>query len=192
MILREKSNLDTRLFLKYLQYNGFKVNDYKKLLEISQSPEDSISKLIKDYDQFLLTFFSIDSSLEKAGIKGSIGFIKDGKIIYPDRKFLDQTAFERRKDHHDYPEISDFDVILSGKITDSAFAAATLKQPKFFGFCNDLNDKNNAFQERRAKLLLEEIIKSGQDNYEMVSETLSPDSIYSNGKRLVLIKEKVK
>lgn len=158
---------EAQIFLNYLKNQGFQPNIYKKILELGNCPEQSLSRLLKKYKPYLLSYMSSDERLKKIGIRGGKGYIKEGQIIYPEKPSETATIRSRIYDKRDYPTIDDFGVIISSTLNEKAFAAASIPIDKYFGFCLDQDDKNLSFQINRGHLLLEEIKSSGQKDYEL-------------------------
>lgn len=175
---------NAQIFLEYIKHMGFDPTKYKRILELGQTPEESMVYFLKKYNPYLLTFISSDKRLEEIGVEGGKGYIQNGKIIYPEKASDVVPLPERVKDKRPYPTIDEFDVLISRGITDKCFASAKLPQDKFFGFCLDQDDKNLNFQARRCHYLLEEINASGQEEYELKKATTK------NGKVLYLVKNR--
>lgn len=86
--------IDSLLMLKYMISEGFNPNNYKRILELSQSVPNSISKdLVEFCNQYLLSKKVIYSELDAYSIDGAVGYVENNnvfvpKTIYNDERFL--------------------------------------------------------------------------------------------------------
>lgn len=171
---------DAKLFLQCLKFYGFNPKSDQKILEISGQPETSISRLIKnDAQPFLVSHLgTTDKRLKKVRVKGGLGHIKKGNIIYPNKPSDNEGRKLIWQDKHPYPTADKFDVIISRGITDNTFEAASMPQEKWFGFCADKDDPNNEFRVRRINNLLITIKDYGQTEYNLVQHSIESKVIY--------------
>lgn len=175
---------ETQMILNYMRTEGFTPKKYKSILELGGTPEAALSCLLKQYNPFLLSFMLNDDRLKNMGIHGAKGYISNGEIIYPEKSSFGKTLKEEVMDKRYYPTIENFDVLISTSLNDKAFAAVSLPQDKFFGFCMHKDDNNLKFQVDRCHHLLEEIKLSGQEDYEITNKETS------NGNVIYLVKKR--
>ncbi len=84
---------DSLLMLKYMISEGFKPNNYERILELLQSAPLSLSKNLKEYNPYLLSKKVLYSELDDYGIDGSYGYLENSEIVVPktienDNRFL--------------------------------------------------------------------------------------------------------
>lgn len=175
---------ESQIILNYMRSEGFEPKKYKSILELGGTPEEALSCLLKQYNPFLLSFMLNDDRLKNMGIHGAKGYILNSEIVYPEKSTFGKTIKEELKDTRYYPTIENFDVLISTSLNDKTFAAASLPQDKFFGFCLHKDDKNAKFQVDRCHHLLEEIRLSGQEDYEITNKEVS------NGNVIYLVKKR--
>lgn len=115
MVKQDKS----LMFYEFIESNGFNPNNCN-ILELNRSVSDSISKNMKEYEQFLLSRKVQYNELEKYGIKGASGYMEGrGEIFVPksleaDKYFrINNPKIPFRKYGYVYPDLYEFNSIIS-------------------------------------------------------------------------------
>ena len=74
---------DAKLLLEYMILNGFSPRSYHNILELNQTVNNSLSKYLKEYKQFLLSTKVNYQELLEHNIKGARGYLdrNDGIVI---------------------------------------------------------------------------------------------------------------
>lgn len=177
---------NTKNFLRFIEKYGFNPKKYKKILELGNTPDTSMAKILKRYKPFLLSYLVTEKSLKEAKILGMPGDIEDGKIVYPDQKASQEASLKNRiAESPTHPSLKRFDVIISRGVTKKAFDTVGTPQDKFIGFCLDRNDPSYEFNLLRTRILLDELNKHEKNEYELVTNDNS-----SSSKGMCLIKRK--
>lgn len=188
MTIEEKNREieNAEIFLDFIQMHGFNPEKYRKILEIGNSPDTSMSRMLKKYKPFLLSYMISKRDLKKARIHGMPGDIENGRIVYPDQKASEEAGLKSRiAESPTHPSLKRFDVIISRGVTKKAFDTVGTPQDKFIGFCLDRNDPSYEFNLLRTRILLDELNKREKDEYELVTNDNSASS-----KGMCLIKRK--
>ena len=73
---------NTELFAKYLQENGLTHANHQRILEVLNSPSNSISRYI-DKNSFLLNNLVTEEELREYGLEGEIGTLTEDGITFP-------------------------------------------------------------------------------------------------------------
>lgn len=199
--------IDSLLMLEYMISEGFNPNNYERILELSQSAPNSISKdLVEFCNQYLLSKKVIYSELDAYGIDGAVGYVENNNIfvpktIYNDERFL-HTPVRRLYTKHSYgiPSIDEFgatifyqDSILGGEFSDILTNTLGIEE-KFFGFITqkDRNTKNEKFlneeflnEEFFLHISVGSLNQRSRNEYELTHDTISKEN-----KELYLIKRK--
>ena len=72
-----ESNINSALFLQYIQAYGFDPDNYLYMLELFQSAKGSISQFLKPYRQYLLSRRVEYDELNQLGIDGAYGYFHE-------------------------------------------------------------------------------------------------------------------
>lgn len=185
--------IDLLLMLKYMISEGFNPNNYKRILELSQSVPNSISKdLVEFCNQYLLSKKVIYSELDAYSIDGAVGYVENNnvfvpKTIYNDERFL-HTPYKRLFTKHCYgiPSIDDFgvtifyqDCILYGEFSDILTNTSGIEE-KFFGFITqkDRNKKNKEIEEFFLGTSVSIINQKSRNEYELTHDTIKNKELY--------------
>lgn len=155
---------NAELFAKYLQENGLKDTNYKRILEILNAPSNSISRYLNQ-NTFLLNNLVTEEELREYGLEGDVGTLTEYGITLP-RKII----AKKRKDNLPIPTITDFDLIIGNGISNTSFIAGDFPQDKLFGFCSDSDNPNLKLRLSRAESLVESYNEKGQGTYEIQSD----------------------
>ena len=70
-----KNRINSLLFLDYMLNNGFNPRECRKVLELFQSANGSISQHLKDNDSYLLSKNVDYSEIDSIGIDVAYGFL---------------------------------------------------------------------------------------------------------------------
>lgn len=186
-----ESNINSALFLQYIQVYGFNPDKYLYILELFQSAKGSISQFLKSHRQYLLSRQVEYDELEQLGIDGAYGYINEDGILVPktidnDIRFL----YEPLKrlyipNSYECPTINNFDVIIANGTSPYMNNTANFSQDKYLGFCMDDTDKILDISVKRYEQLVDLINRKSKDNY-----VLEHDRISSKGKELCLIRKR--
>ena len=147
-------NINSALFLRYIEEYGFYPNNYCYILELIQSAGNSMSQFLREYRHFLLSRKVEYVELDKMFIDGAYGYINECGIIVPktlanDERFLySQPKTIHLRHSYNVPTIEDFNVIIANGISTSLKNLVNFPHDKYIGFCMDSNDENleNAFR----------------------------------------------
>lgn len=186
-----ESNINSALFLQYIQTYGFDPDNYLYILESFQSAKGSISQFLKPYKQFLLSKQVKYDELDQLGIDGAYGYFHENEILVPKTHYSDNRFLytPNRMFHppHIYglPTIDNFDVIIANGTSTYMNNTANFSQDKYLGFCMDDTDKNLDISFKKYKQLVDLINKKNSDEY-----VLEHDQISSKGKELCLIRKR--
>ena len=195
IIISKKSineeNINSALFLKYIETYGFNPNNYHNILELFQSAKGSMSQFLRQYNQYLLSRQLNYDELDKMGINGAYGYFHSDGIVVPkttenDNRFL-HTPVKRLYIKHIYgvPTINNFDVIIANGTSPYMNNTANFGIDKYLGFCMDDTDENLAISFERYEYLVNLLNRQSQEEY-----TLEHDTLSSKGKQLCLVKKK--
>jgi len=201
MGLEENLNVDViskiinaYLFKEYIESKGFNPERYNQLLELNQDVLGSVSALLKDYQQFLLSTRVNYNELQSVRIYGANGFIeKDGifvpKTIEADDHFfggyLPKVPYIRH--WYEYPKIGEdfceYDVTISNGISEEDQFDLILRSNMdlFLGDVLDTNDKNYALNKKQLLMKLSQI----RDN--STGLNISADYDHKLGKEYILL-----
>ncbi len=186
-----ESNINSALFLQYIQAYGFDPDNYLYMLELFQSAKGSISQFLKPNRQFLLSRQVKYDELDRLGIDGAYGYFHEDEIVVPkhavnDNRFL-YAPVKRLYTPHSYgcPTMTDFDVIIANGTSPYMNNTANFDQDKYLGFCMDDTDENLAISFERYEKLVDLINRKSRDEY-----VLEHDRLSSKGKELCLIRKR--
>ncbi len=186
-----EANINSALFLKYIESYGFDPDNYLYMLELFQSAKGSISQFLRPYKQYLLSGRVKYDELDMLNIYGAYGSLNEDGILVPktlinDNRFLN-TPVKRLYPKHSYgcPTIDDFDVIIANGTSPYMNNTANFSQDKYLGFCMDDTDKILDISVKRYEQLVDLINRKSKDNY-----VLEHDRISSKGKELCLIRKR--
>ena len=87
---------ESYLFLKYLLEEGkFNPNNYEGILELGQSVPNSLSKYLRDFNQYLLSKKVVYEELDSLGLNGAYGYLEQGifvpKSLENDKHFIEDA-----------------------------------------------------------------------------------------------------
>ena len=186
-----EQNIDSYLFLDYIKSFGFNPENHSYILELFSSPKESISQFLNNYNQFLVSNSVNYRDLNELGIKGGCGYFTQSEIVVPktlknDDIFLhNKTISSFHKLGYDVPHLNDFDVIIGNGITKNISDLTCMKQPKFIGFCGNINSKQSKelLKEYKKLFTVFEFIKKNDYKFEY-------DTLKDKGKEMCLIRKK--
>ena len=186
-----EENINSALFLKYIEAYGFNPNNYYNILELFQSARGSMSQFLRQYNQYLLSRQVNYDELDKIGINGAYGYFHSDGIVVPktienDNRFL-YTPVKRLYTKHSYgaPTIDDFGVIIANGTSPYMNNTANFDQDKYLGFCMDDTDENLDISVERYEQLVDLINRKSRDEY-----VLEHDRLSAKGKELCLIRKR--
>ncbi len=186
--------INAYLFKEYIESEGFNPERYSQLLELNQDVLGSVSTLLKDYQQFLLSTRVNYNELQSAGIYGANGFVeKDGlfvpKSLEADDHFfggyLPKVPYIRH--WYEYPKIGEdfceYDVTISNGISKEDQFDLILQSDMdlFLGDVLDISDENYEINKKQLLMKLFQI----RDNSTGLS--ISADYDHKFGKEYVLL-----
>ena len=90
----KEENINSALFLKYIEEYGFEPQKYQIIWELFQSPKGSMSQFLKSYDQYLISELTFYDGLSEIDIKGAMGEIWNQNIVINTKYFrtpVDET-----------------------------------------------------------------------------------------------------
>lgn len=182
------------LFKKYIESKGFNPERYGQLLELNQDVLGSVSRLLKNYQQFLLSTKVDYSELQFTGIHGAKGFVEKDGIFVPKSLEADDYFFggylpkvPYKRHWYAYPKIGEnfceYDVTISNGISkeDHFDLIFHSDMDLFLGDMLDISDKNYEINKRKLLMKLDQI----RDN--SIGLNISVDSDHSTGKEYVLL-----
>ena len=152
IIKTNNENINSYIFLDYIKSFGFKEENYKKILELFSSPEDSIGQFLKKEKVFLLSDkVNIDSLLKMnmKGANGSVNVDLDKGIFIPksienDKILLrGKTLSQFNKVPYNVPSINEFDVIIGNGYIKNIEDTALLNIDKYIGCCMDIDNQKS-------------------------------------------------
>ena len=76
-------NINSALFLKYIESFGFNPNNYGIIWELGQSAKGSMSQFLREYNQFLVSRQVDYAELDELGINGAYGYFQKNGIYIP-------------------------------------------------------------------------------------------------------------
>ena len=190
---------DAKLLLEYMILNGFSPRSYHNILELNQTVNNSLSKYLKDYKQFLLSTKVNYQELLETNIKGARGYLdrNDGivipKSIMGDEYFktINPIALDGSRGRYKGPNVNDFYYVISNgyysndQLLDLINTFKYNVHERFFGLVVDRNSYDYYKVLISFKYLFDFIKKELDDNYVMES-----DKISSLDKEIYLIKKK--
>ncbi len=160
----ENKIINAYLFKEYIESKGFNPENYNQMLELNQDVLGSISTMLRDYRQFLLSTKVKYSELQSAGIYGANGFVEKNGLFVPKSLEADAHFFggylpkvPYRRHWYEYPKIgedfSEYDVTVSNGISKEDQFALILRSDMdlFLGDVLDMSDAN--YQAKREQLL---------------------------------------
>lgn len=184
-------NINSALFLQYIEAYGFNPSNYMTIWELVQSAKGSMSQFLREYNQYLLSRKVNYNDLDALGINGAYGYFHEDGICIPkttenDNRFL-HTPVKRLYTPHSYsyPNIEEFDAIIANGTSVYMKNVANFEQDKYLGFCMDENDENLGISLERYERLLDLINRQSRSEY-----VFEHDKISSKGKELCLIRKK--
>lgn len=189
---------ESTLVLEYMLSNGFNPNNSKGILELLQSAPESMSKYLKNYNQYLLSNKVKYNELENYGIKGACGYLDGEGINVPkslesDAYFYDSPILRIKRIGYKLPSLDEFDTIIFSGLWDRLETPRILQLAKYddfnrlFGFACDFHDEQLSQKLKIFKLFLETLNDHSNKEFEIVHDTVS-----RKNKELFLIKEKDK
>ena len=112
---------DAKLLLEYMILNGFNPRNYHNILELNQNVNNSLSKYLKDYKQFLLSTKVDYQELLDNNILGAKGYLdRNDGIVIPKSikgddyfKAINPKALEGNRGRYKGPDINDFYIVIS-------------------------------------------------------------------------------
>ena len=196
-----KNRINSLLFLDYMLNNGFNPRKCRKVLELFQSANGSISQHLKNNDSYLLSKNVDYSEIDSIGIDGAYGFLDEkGTILVPksiinDDRFLVSSYKSLYKRHiYETPTIDEFDTTIGYNmpllsedyaISELYFSLVhNLSLDKYFGLCIDL-DSNSQI----VSTFYSVINKANNDLNDNIY-TIKHDTVSSIGKELCLVKKR--
>ena len=192
-----EENINSALFLKYIEEYGFNPNNYYNILELFQPARGSMSQFLRQYKQYLLSRQVKYDELDEVGINGAYGYLDSTGIVVPktlenDCRFFNPVKSLYKKHSYGTPSIYDFSVIIANEVvTPNLILHNDIGSPfyfpidKYLGFCMNDTDENLAAALEGHKTLVNWINYQSSDKYTFEHDTLS-----SEGKHLCLIRKK--
>lgn len=190
-----EENINSALFLKYIEEYGFNPDNYHNILELFQPARGSMSQFLRQYKQYLLSRQVNYDELDEVGINGAYGYLDSNGIIVPktlenDRRFFPPVKSLYTKHSYGTPSIHDFSVIIAKEVITSNLilndyigSAFNFPIDKYLGFCMNDTDENLAAALEKHKALVNWINYQSSDKYTFEHDTLK-------GKHLCLIRKK--
>ena len=190
---------DTKLLLEYMILNGFSPRSYHNILELNQTVNNSLSKYLKDYKQFLLSTKVNYQELLEHNIKGARGYLdRNDGIVIPKSimgddyfKTINPELLDGSRGRYKSPDVNDFYYVISNGFYSNDQLLDLINTFKynicerFFGLVVDRNSYNYYKVLISFKYLFDFIKRELNDNYVMES-----DKISSLNKEIYLIKKK--
>ncbi len=169
-------NINSALFLEYIESKGFDPNNYNYILELVQSAPGSMSQFLSGYQQYLLSRLISYPELDELGIDGAFGYVEENGICVPkmlrnDDRFLYTPSKKIKKHGYGCPTIDQFDVFIANGVCPYLPNVANFSQDKFLGFCMDKNDENLLDSISFYENLLRELEKKSRDSYVLEHDT---------------------
>ena len=186
-----EENVNSAIFLKYIEAYGFNPNNYYNILELFQSARGSMSQFLRQFSQYLLSNQVNYDELDKIGINGVYGYLYSDEIFVPktiehDIRFLYTPVKSLYKKHsYGIPRIYDFDVIIANGTSPYMYNTVNYEIDKYLGFCMDDTDENLAISLERCELLVDLLNRQSLGEY-----TIEHDTLSSKGKQLCLVRKK--
>lgn len=182
-------NINSALFLLYIESFGFDQDHYAQILELHQSAEGSISQFLDKNKQYLLSRNLEYSKIDRLGINGAYGYLDENGIVVPktlgnDNRFLHMPAKKLYKPHgYNYPSINDFDVIIVNGFSSCIINAINFSCDTYLGFCTDYYDVLLNYMLEKYKKAVELMNKVSSNKYILEYDTL-------NSKKLCLVRKR--
>lgn len=186
--------INAYLFKEYIESEGFNPERYNQLLELNQDVLGSVSALLKDYQQFLLSTKVNYNELQSIGIYGAKGFVKKDGIYVPKSLEADDHFFggylpkvPYKRHWYAYPKIGEgfceYDVTISNGISKEDQFALILHSGMdlFLGDVLDLSDEKYEIKKKQLLMKLFQI----RDN--STGLNISEDYDHKLGKEYVLL-----
>ena len=208
----KEENINSALFLKYIEEYGFEPQKYQIIWELFQSPKGSMSQFLKSYDQYLISELTFYDGLSEIDIKGAMGEIWNQNIVINTKYFrtpVDETRVFEPLEPFGYsiykrimPKPQDV-VIANSNVRWSHPSWKDAWHPNcdvelrylknmisfgcdsYLGFCASDNDKNLPYLIAAFEYYVG--LCKEQSRYEY---KLEHDTISSKGKELYLIRKK--
>ena len=187
---------DSLLMLKYMISEGFKPENYERILELLQSAPMSLSQNLTEYNPYLLSKKVNYSELDKCGIDGAYGYLEDNEILVPkslnnDHRFLSSGKTLFSKIGYGVPTINEFDTAifsvdsLNRKKEDiyNAIINSSKFKNLYFGFITEKYPESDFYDEQLVQEFYQ--LMSMSSNYKISSDTISEEN-----KILYLIEKK--
>lgn len=184
-----KSNINSALFLLYIETFGFNQDNYASILELFQSAEGSISQFLDKNRQYLLSRKVEYDKIDKLGINGAYGYLDENGIVVPktldnDNRFLYAPVKRLYRPHgYNHPIVNNFDAIIANGFSSCIINAINLPCDTYFGFCMDYYDELLKITTERYKKLVELMNKASSDKYILEYDI-------ANNKKMCLIRKR--
>ena len=142
------------LFLKYLLEEGkFNPSNYEGILELGQSAPNSLSRCLRDFNQYLLSKKVIYEELDSLGLNGAYGYLEQGifvpKSLRNDKHFIeDAPKVPYIRQGYSYPSIEEFGSIICEGISSDLFDISSYSQDVFVGYCASTNNEEELCNNR--------------------------------------------
>ena len=162
--------INAYLFKEYIESEGFNPERYNQLLELNQDVLGSVSTLLKNYQQFLLSTKVDYSELQSAGIYGANGFVEKDGIFVPKSLKADDYFFggylpkvPYKRHWYKYPKIGEdfceYDVTISNGISkeDQFDLILHSDMDLFLGDVLDISDENYEINKKQLLMKLYQI-----------------------------------
>lgn len=180
--LKEYGDLKKRssalFFKEYMESQGFRQNHYEQILELNQDVLGSVSLLLNNYQQFLLSSKVTYDDLHRANIMGAYGYVEENGLFVPKTIEADAHFFggylpkvPYKRHWYEYPKIGEdfceYDVTISKGISKEDNFDLILKSDMDL-FLGDVLVKNTEdYEIQRQQLLnqLNQIKDNSRDNF---------------------------
>lgn len=145
---------ESYLFLKYLLEEGkFNFMNYESILELGQSEPNSLSKYLRDFNQYLLSKKVVYEELDSLGLNVAYGYLEQGvfvpKSLVNDKHFIEDTPKVPYIRHgYSYPSIEEFGSIICEGICSNLFDISSHNQDVFVGYCESTNNEEEQCNNR--------------------------------------------
>lgn len=184
-------NINSALFLQYIEAYGFNPSNYGTILELVQSAKGSMSQFLRKYNQYLLSDKVSYTELDELGINGALGYFSETGICIPKSLQSDYHFFYRpvkrlyTPHSYSYPDFYETDVIIANGISSDVNNIIGHPQDIYLGFCMDEANENLGVSLERYECLLDLINRQSRSEY-----VFEHDKISSKSKELCLIRKK--
>lgn len=185
-------NINSVIFLRYLEYYGFDPVYFPNVLELFQSVKGSMSQFLKDYNQYLLSQKVVYKELDEFNLNGAYGNFESGNIRIPktlensDRILYRPFKTLYKNGSYKDPDINDFDMIIGNGISHNLISLKDTNKDRLLGICMDSNTKNKKEILGSYKLLKDIINSQGGKEY-----VYEKDTIASKQKTLCIVRPKL-